>query len=319
MLNNHGTQLELEIEILKEPHGTKNYKCDRKCLNQWIQTNWKGSYILVTGSPGVGKTSLCEKLARELDKSREISVCKFESIEELREKGSRHFNSHENHELVTIVDNITSSQLDELSIYHTPYTTTVIFSRTLSVEKFDCVVKINGSQKFPTWDDSSSWNNHIEVLCRIPFLFVLFETLFSRNLPRHEIYYLLFSCYINYCLTLQVSLFNSVEEVPSKVEKLLKDLADVAYSCVSKGSEGFIDENQFKKCFYDLGDEVGVVVQTDDDRYKFSFEGSIDCLTAFKLFWSSEEQFDKDTQAGIIKVPHEAMTLYKGMQLCHPN
>ena len=313
MFPRRSTRVEIEFEILKEPHGKKIYSCDERSLTELIQKNWRGSNILVAGIPGIGKTLFCEKLAQELTNSQELNVHKYECVEELRNNGRRHFYSHENHELIILVDNVTSSQLDERVTENIPSVTTVLFSRTLSVENFDCAVTIKGSPNPSLWDNISSWNNHIGVLCSIPFLLVLFESSFNKNVPRHDIYFLLFATYVNYCQTSQVSLFSNVDEIPVKIKKLLKDLADVAYTCTSKGGSTFIDDHRLQK-FGGVGvDELGVVTQTDDGRWEFTFEGSIDCLTAFKLFWISEEQFDKDTHPGNIKVPHEAMKLYKGV------
>ena len=313
MLQDCSAQVELQVEVIKEPHGTERYCCDEKCLNGLIQS-WKGSYILVTGLAGIGKTSLCVKLARELDNREELKVYKFESIDELKESEGRHFiYTHENHELIILVDNVTSSQLSELPTTHVPNTTTILFSRTLLVDKFDCVLKIRGTpwRKSPQWDNHSLWKNHIKVLCSIPFLFVSFASLSSNSVSCHDIYFLLLVTYMNYCQTLQVSLFTSIKEVPVKVEKFLRNIADVAYHCLSNNCE-FIDECQLRK-FCDVGGEMGVVTQSVNGKWKFTFEGSADCLTALKLFWINEERFDKDTQVGNIRVPNEAMKLFKGM------
>ena len=311
MFSWHSSQVEIELVVLKEPRGTRHcITCDERRFNELLRTSWKSSYILVTGLPGIGKTWLCEKLTRELINSQESNVYKYDSIEELRKNERRHFNSYGNHNIV-LVDNVTYSQLDGRRSGDAP-NTTIIFSRTLLMDQFDCVVKIKGSQRIPSWDDYSSWNNHINVLCSIPFLLVLFDTLFSKSVLRHNIYYLLLTTYINYCQTLQVSLFTAIEEVPVKVKNFLKDIAYVTYSCLSKKDE-FIDEIQLRK-FCNIQDEMGVVTQVDDKNWRFTFEGSADCLTAFMLFWINEEQFDKDTPpAGNIKVPHEAMRLYKGV------
>ena len=313
MFARRSTQVEIEFEILKEPLGQKISKCNEKRLTELIQKDWKGSNILVTGLPGIGKTLFCEKLA-QLTKSQQVNVHKYENVEELRKNGRRHFYSHENHEFYILVDNVTSSQLHEQIIENTPNVTAVIFSRTLSVENYDCVVKIKGAQKLSLSlrDNISSWNNHIDVLCSIPFLLVLF-TLLNKNVPRHDVYFLLFATYVNYCQTSQVSLFHNIGEVPVKVKKFIKDLADVAYTCTSKSSSKCIDGHRLWKICGVGADEVGVVIQTNG-RWEFTFEGSIDCLTAFKLFWINEEQFDRDTHPGNIKVPHEAMKLYKGVQ-----
>ena len=315
MFDDYSPQVELQVEVIKEPHGTERYCCDGKCLHGLIQKSWKGSYILVAGLAGIGKTSLCNKLARELDNGEEIKVYKFENIDELKENERRHFiyNTHENHELIILVDNLLASQLNELPIARVPSTTTILFSRTLLVDKFDCVVNIKGShcRKRPQWDNHSLWSNHINVLCNIPFLFVSFVSLSSNSVPCHDIYFLLLVTYMNYCQTLQVSLFTSIKEVPVKIEKFLKNIADVAYSCLSKDCE-FIDEHQLR-IICDVGDEMGVVTQGVDGKWRFTFEGSADCLAALKLFWINEEQFDKDTQTGNIRVPIEAMKLFEGV------
>ena len=319
MFDEYSTQVESQVEILKEPHGTKRYSCDEKCLTRLIES-WRGSYILVTGLAGIGKTSLCDKLARELDNTQELKVYKFENVGELEQNEHRHFiNTHESHELIVLVDNVSSSQLHHLPITHPPNTTTILFSRTLLVDKFDCVVKIKGThwEKKPQWDDHSLWNNHIKVLCSIPFLFVSFESLYSNSVSYHDIYFLLLATYMNYCQTLQVSLFTSIQEVPIKVEKFLKNTADVAFSYLSQNCE-FIDEHRLRK-FCDVGDEMGVVTQSVDGKWRFTFEGSADCLTAFKLFWINEEHFDKDTRIGNIRVPVEAMKLFKGMYYLFSN
>lgn len=310
MCTRSSIQVETEFVILKEPLGKAIQKCNEKRLTELIQKKWRGSNILVVGLPGIGKTFLCEKLA-QLANSQELNVHKYENVEELRKNGHRHFHSHENHELLILVDNVTSSQLDEQIIENTPNVTVVIFSRTLSVENYDCVVKIKGSQKLSLWDNVSSWNNHIDVLCSIPFLLVLF-TSFTKNVPRHDVYFLLFATYVNYCQTLQVSLFHNIDEVPVKVKKFIKDLADIAYTYTSKSGSRYIDDHRLRQICGVGAEEVGVVTQTDG-RWEFTFEGSIDCLTAFKLFWISEEQFDRDTHPGNIKVPPEAMRLYKGV------
>ena len=315
MFEDCSAQVELQVEVIKEPHGTEHYCCDEKCLNGLIQS-WKGSYILVTGLAGIGKTSLCDRLARELDNTEELKVYKFESIDVLRKNEGRHFiYTHENHEVIILVDNVTSSQLNELPTTHLPDTTTILFSRTLSVDKFDCVLKIKGTHwsKLPQWDDHSLWKNHIKVLCSIPFLFVSFESFSSNSMSCHDIYFLLLATYMNYCQTLQVSLFTSLKEVPVKVEKFLKNIADVAYSSLSNNCE-LIDESRLRK-ICDVGDEMGVVTQSVDGKWKFTFEGSADCLTALKLFWIDEECFDKDTEVGNITVPDEAMKLFKGVHL----
>lgn len=317
MLAGHGARVEIEVEVIKEPHGTEHYRCDEKLLSELIQTSWKGSNILVTGLPGIGKTLLCENLAQLLVDSQQPNVYKYENIDELRRSKRRHFNSHENHEQIILVDNVTSTQLDGWIIENTQNTTTIVFSRTLLVYKFSCVVRIKGSKSLPLWDEHSTqddyslWDNHIDVLCCIPFLLISFKTFFSKSVPRHDIYFLLLATYVNYCQTLQVSLFSDIKEVPGKVKKFLKDIADVAYSSLSKNGEEFIDDDELWK-LYDVGDEVGVVTQTSDGRWRFIFQGLADCLTAFKLYWISEEQFDKDTRPENIKVPLEAMKLFKG-------
>ena len=308
MLPWHGTRLGLQLEVIKEPHGTEHYCCDEKCLRGLILKDWRGSNILVSGLPGIGKTSLCDELASRLE-TRELTVYKFENVDKLEKNEGRHFkNTHENHELIILVDNVTSSQLKEFPVTHSSNTTAILFSRTLLVDKFDCVVKIKGTF-LPSWDDHSLWNDRIKMLCSIPFLFVSFETLSSNSVvPGHDIYFLLLATYINYCQTLRVSLFKS-SIVPVKIEKLLKNLADFAY-CQS--NHDFIDEIQLRK-FVTVGDEMGVVTQGVDGEWKFTFEGLADCLTAFKLFWINEEQFNKDTDYDKIQVPITAMNLYKGM------
>lgn len=319
MFEDCSDQVEVQVEVIKEPHRTERYCCDEKCLNGLIPS-WKGSYILVTGLPGIGKTSLCDRLARELGNAGELKVYKFESIEELKKNAGRHFiYAYENHELMILVDNVTSSQLKELPTIHAPNKTTIIFSRTLLVDKFDCVVKIKGAhwRKFPQRADHSLWKNHIKVLCSIPFLFVSFGSLSDNCVSCHDIYFLLLVTYMNYCQTLQVSLFTSIAEVPVKVEEFLKNIADVAYHCRSNNCE-YIDECQLRK-FCDVGDEMGVVTQSVNGKWKFTFEGSADCLTALKLFWINEERFDKDTQVGNIRVPNEAMKLFKGVCLLLSN
>lgn len=315
MFSSYNAQVEVEAEIIKEPNGTEQYSCDELRIRELIQTRWKGSYILVTGLPGIGKTSLLEKLADKLNDSQELRVYKFENIKELQ-KTERHFeNTHDSHELIILVDNVTSCQVEDLIITNRPNVTIVIFSRTLLVDKFDCVVRIEGScrHKRPSWDNHSAWNSHIDVLCSIPFLLVLFETLYSNRVSCHDIYVLLLSSYISYCQTLQVSLFTCLEEVPGRVEKCLRNIADVAYSCVSKDCT-FVDDNELRR-YCDVSNEMGVITRTDDGRWKFTFEGSANCLAAIKLFWDSEEEFVKDT--GTIKIPHETMKLFKGVVFLH--
>ena len=86
-------------------------------------------------------------------------------------------------------------------------------------------------------------------------------------------------------------------------------MVDIAYSCLHKGTK-FVDEDQLKKICDDV-DNVGVVARTDDGRWSFTFDGLADCLTAFKLYWISKEQFAKDT--GDIIIPFEAMKLFEGV------
>jgi len=310
MLCNHETEVEIEVRVIKGPYGTEGYTCNGKCLNESIRTSWRGSNILVTGLPGIGKTSLCMRLARELSILRECRVHKFENINELH-KSDHFINSHENHELIILVDNATSSELHELTLTHKLNTTAIIFSRALLVDNFDCVIEIKGSywQTKPLTDNDSSWNSHIKTLCSIPFLFVLSKSLFSKNMSSHDVYFLLLASYVNYCQTLQVSLFTYLKEVPEKVEKLLKCLVDIAYSCLHKGTK-FVDENQLKKLCDDR-DDVGVVTRTGDGRWRFTFDGSAECLAAFKLYWISKEQFAKDT--GDVKLPLEAVKLFEGV------
>ena len=307
MLPCHGTQLGLQLEVIKKPHGTERY-CDEKCLHELLLKDWKGSNILVSGLPGIGKTSLWDRLARELE-THELKVYKFENIDELEKNEGRHFNNHENRELIILVDNVTTSQLYEFPITHSSNTTAILFSRTLLVDKFDCLLKIKGTF-LPSWDIHSLWDDHIKMLCSIPFLYVSFETLSSNCVPGHDMYFLLLAIYLNYCQTLRVSLFTSGREVPVKIEKLLKNLADFAYC---QRNHDFIEQNQLRK-FCNVGDEMGVVAQGADGEWKFTFEGLVDCLTAFKLFWINEEQFNKDTENfDKIKVPIAAMNLFKGV------
>lgn len=318
MLSDHDT---IELEVIKELQGTEHYKCDEKRLSVLIQTRWRDSYILVTGVAGIGKTTLCARLAEKLlNKSQEVNVCIFENVDELLQNQYRHFNySHQNHKRVHLVDNVTSSQLDKLKLAHTSNTTTIIFSRTHLVDSFDCVIEIKGLhiQKKPSlWNDDSSWSNHIKALCSVPFLLVLCERLVSKNISTHDIYFLLFSSYLNYCQTLQVSLFSCLHDVPERVEYCLKSMADIAYSCLNKSSQ-FIHEDQLLKKFPEVrqGDDImGVIIKTNDGRWRFTFQGSAVCLVALKLYWNNEEQFGKDNNF-VSRVPFEVIKLYEGVYL----